>query len=261
MIIDCHTHVNVSSGNIEIADHLEACEKINACIVLAGNESPSEVANLAVSRYIKDHSKMVGFGVFNPLEDPVGNSKQIKALITDMGMAGVVMYCCEAGFHPCHSRAMQFYEIAQELKLPVFFHNCGAMNSHAVLDYARPYLLDEVARTFADLKIIVGGMGGAFYGETLELLKKHDNVYADLTINPDKMWQTYNLVIGGYEAEVMDKLIFGSGYPAATPSKCAEVLLGFNRIMADTSLPPVPREELRAIVERDAFKELGINWG
>jgi predicted TIM-barrel fold metal-dependent hydrolase len=258
MIIDCHTHINCSSGNADVADHLDACEKVTACIVLASNQSPSEVANIAVAEYVKQNEKMVGFGVFNPLEDPVGHKRQIKALISDMGLAGVVMYCSEAGFHPAHSKALQFYEIAEKLKLPVFFHNCGAMGAGAVMDFARPYLLDEIARSFPGLKMIVGGMGGAFYGETLELVKRHENVYADLTIDPDKMWQTYNFVISAYEAGAMDKLLFGSGYPIATPSRCAEVLLGFNRLMADTSLPTVPREELRAIVERDAFAELGI---
>jgi predicted TIM-barrel fold metal-dependent hydrolase len=57
----------------------------------------------------------------------------------------------------------------------------------------------------------------------------------------------------------MDKLIFGSGYPHASPQDCIETLLGFNRLMVGTSLPTVPREELREIIERDTMQLLGID--
>jgi hypothetical protein len=38
-----------------------------------------------------------------------------------------------------------------------------------------------------------------------------------------------------------------------------ETLLGFNKLLADTNLPAVPRERLRSIVERDTLTLLGIS--
>jgi predicted TIM-barrel fold metal-dependent hydrolase len=153
---------------------------------------------------------------------------------------------------------MQFYESAQKLALPVFFHNGDALVPEAVLDFAQPYLLDEVARKFPDLKIVVGTMGLPFIEQTLALAAKHQNVYADLTIWPKNVWQVYNIVVAAHEAGVMNKMLFGSGFPFGRAGQCIETLLGFNKLLADTNLPSVPRGHIQSIIERDTLNILGI---
>ena len=256
MIIDCHTHINCPEGTIDTADHSEACQKVDGCIVLTARGAAA-AGSKRVSSYIGRQSAMAGFAAFDPLSDKLA-LKYIKSVTSDMGMAGLVLYCSEDKFHPAHSRAMRLYESAQQLAMPLFFHNGPNLSGDAVLDYAQPYLLDEIARSFPDLKIIIGGMGMPFLGQCLCMLAKHENVYADLTISPDKVWQVYNIVISAYEAGVMDKLLFGSGYPFSKPANCIETLLGFNKLLTEASLPTVPREEIRAIIERDTFALLGI---
>jgi len=164
-----------------------------------------------------------------------------------------------AGFHPAHSQALRFYAAVQEAGLPVFFHNGShALDAKAILEYAQPYLLDEVARTLPDLKIVIGNMGVPFVEQTLSMVSKHENVFADLTIRPTKTWQTYNIVVAAHERSVMDKLLFGSGFPAGKASECIETLLGFNMLLADTKLPTVPRGSIRNVIERDSLELLGI---
>lgn len=258
LIVDCHTHINCPSREIDAAEHLEACEKVDACIVLACGEGDNAEVNKEVGKYVKGRRKMIGFAVVNPAEDKIGTSP-IKANTSELGLAGVVMYCPENKFHPAHTRAMRFYEVAEESGLPVFFHNGAPFGPDAVLDYAQPYLLDEVARRFGSLKIIIGSMGVPFVSQTICMLAKHENVYADLTISPHKVWEIYNIVVSAHEAGVMDKLLFGSGYPFARADNCIETLLGFNKLLADTNLPTVPREKIRAIIERDTLALLGIS--
>jgi hypothetical protein len=60
---------------------------------------------------------------------------------------------------------------------------------------------------------------------------------------------------------VMDKLLFGSGYPQANAGQCMETLLGFNKLLADTNLPTVPRVDIQGIIERDTLELLGIRSG
>ncbi len=126
------------------------------------------------------------------------------------------------------------------------------------MEYAQPYLLDEVARAYPDLKIVIGNMGVPFVEQTLAMVSKHQNVFADLTIRPSKVWQTYNIVVAAYEQGVMDKLLFGSGSPLGSASECIETLLGFNMLLADTKLPTVPRGSIRNVIERDSLELLGI---
>jgi len=258
MIVDCHTHISSAADDIETAEHLAAAEAVDACIVLAAADGSSEGANKRLAEYVSRHrEKLIGFAVVDPTKDKIGVNN-LKSLIDKQGFDGVVLYCSACGFHPAHSRAMQFYESVGEVGVPVFFHNSGHLGSTAVLDYAQPYLLDEVARTFPGLKIVIGGMGAPFVEQTLEVAAKHKNVYADLTIRPSSVWQVYNIVVAAYERGVMDKLLFGSGFPFGSTQECMETLLGFNMLLADRNLPTVPRGNIRDIIERDALGLLGI---
>ncbi|MDD5459121.1 MAG: amidohydrolase family protein [Phycisphaerae bacterium] len=258
MIVDCHTHIDFSGEHADASQRLAAVQTVDKCIILAENSESSEHVNAALSDYIgRNGKKMFGFGVINPVTDNIG-AKSLKTITEKLGLKGMVLYCSEAGFHPSHSRAMQFYEIAEEANIPVFFHNCGHLSSSAVLDFAQPYLIDEVARTYPGLKIIIGSMGVPFVEQTIAMVRKHQNVYADLTIQPNNIWQVYNTIVAAFERGVMGKLFFGSGFPHARADECIETLLGFNKLMGDTNLPTVPRVNIRNVIERNTLEVLGI---
>ncbi len=259
MIVDCHTHIDFTAGDVAKSEHLAAAETVDACIVLSTLDGPSEETNKKLAEYVNKHkTKMVGFAVIEPMENKA-NANNLKSIKDKLGLKGVVLYCSACGMHPAHSRAMRFYESAQELGLPVFFHNSGAdIKTDAIMDYTQPYLLDEVAREFPALKIIIANMGIPFIEQTLSMVGKHKNVYADLTIKPRNVWQTYNTVVAAYEHGVMDKLLFGSGFPSGNAGQCIETLLGFNMLLADTNLPTVPRGSIRNVIERNTLESLGI---
>ena len=259
MIVDCHTHINCAADDVEMTEHLAAAETVDRCIVLAASDGPSEEVNKKLAEYVNKYKeKMVGFAVIDPINDKVSVNK-LKPIRDKLELQGFVLHCCAKGLHPSHSRAMRFYEAAQELGLPVFFHNGhGVLGADDVLSHAQPYLLDEVARGFPALKIIIGNMGMPFIEQTLSMVAKHKNVYADLTIRPSNVWQTYNTVMAAYERNVMGKLLFGSGFPLGNAGECIEALLGFNMLLADTKLPTVPRGSIRNIIERNTLELLGI---
>jgi len=257
MIVDCHTHLSLDGSKTSSGEYKNTCRDVDACFVLAGCQADRHIANEDLADCIRRNSKAIGFAAMNPAQDAV-DVKSVKKTVLEKGLRGLVLYCAEDGFHPAHSRAMQLYEVAEELRLPVFFHNCPPFSPQAVMEFSRPFQLDEVARAFPRLKIIVGRMGFPFIEQTWCLLAKNENVFADLTIIPQRVWEVYNVVLSAYEAGVMDKLLFGSGYPFATPQACIETLLGFNKMLSDTYLPQVPREKLRSIVERDSLAALGL---
>jgi predicted TIM-barrel fold metal-dependent hydrolase len=258
MIVDCHTHVR-PLDKAEASEHLAAAETVDACVVLATVDKSRDRVNKALADYVGQHrDRMVGFAVIDPTEDPI-DTKDLTALTEKLGLKGFVLYCSVLGFHPTHSRAMRFYEAAQAIGLPVFFHNGShTLNADAVLAYAQPYLLDEIARSFPELRIIIGNMGVPFVEQTLSMVAKHERVFADLTIRPGKVWQTYNIVVAAHERDVVDKLLFGSGYPQSRAGECIETLLGFNMLLSDTKLPTVPRASIRNMIERDSLELLGL---
>ena len=258
MIVDCHTHISCPGCKITPDDHYASSATVDVCLILGSPDNANQQGNRQLSDYVaRNPQKMFGFAAVNPLVDDI-SVKYWASVKSKMKLCGAVLYCCGQGYHPAHSKAMQFYETAEELNLPLFFHNTSPFSPESVLDYARPYLLDEIARRFKTLKIIIGAMGRPFVSETICMLAKHENVFGDLTIDPDKVWEVYNIVLASYENEVLGKLFFGSGQPIQKAQSCLETLLGFNKLLSDTNLPVVPREKIREIVERDTLSVLGI---
>lgn len=252
MIVDCHTHIDFPDNQLDFDTHINGCEQADYVFVLASNPE----ANKIISRYIANFDKMIGFAAFNPLKGKV--DVESVATVLDKGrFKGAVIYPSQSGFHPCHTRAFRFYESIVELGIPVFFHN-AIPTKDAVMAYAQPMLIDEVAIAFPEMKIILGSMAAPFFDQAVHLIGKHKNVFGDLTIRHTNVWQTYNTVLKAHEAGIMQKLIFGSGFPAGTAQSCIETLLGFNRLLANTNLPTVPRESIRGIIERDVFELLGM---
>jgi predicted TIM-barrel fold metal-dependent hydrolase len=258
MIVDCHTHITFPGIEIKPEDHFVAAEPLDACFVLASPEQSNQQSNKLVSDYVARHGqKMYGFAVVNPVKDDI-SVRQWSSMKADLGLSGAVLYCGSEGFHPAHSKALQFYEVADRLHLPLYFHTVPPFGPQSVLEYTRPSLLDEIAQRFPNLKIIIGSMGLPFVNETLYMLAKHENVYGDLTVHPQKVWEVYNTVLSAHEANVLGKLFFGSGLPVQKPQNCIETLLGFNKLIADMNLPTVPREKIREIIERPTLEILGI---
>ena len=126
------------------------------------------------------------------------------------------------------------------------------------MEYAEPVLLDEVAREFAELKIIIAHLGYPWVNETLVLLAKHANVFSEVSWLLHQPWQAYQALTSASQYGVTDKLLFGSGFPYTSAAHCIEGLYGLNHLVQGTNLPTIPREQLRSIVEREALDLLGI---
>src|SRR5258706_12199382 len=128
----------------------------------------------------------------------------------------------------------------------------------AKLGFPRPYLWDEVARAYPGVRIVLAQLGQPWVDETICLLGKHANVYADVSGLLRRPWQAYNALVSAFQYGVIDKLLFGSDFPYTDAAECIETLYSLNQIAHGTNLPVVPREALRGIVERDTLTLLGL---
>ncbi|HVT79940.1 MAG TPA: amidohydrolase family protein, partial [Phycisphaerae bacterium] len=156
------------------------------------------------------------------------------------------------------TRAMKVYEKAAALRLPVIFYNGTHLSPKTKMEYARPFLLDEVARSFPNLKMVVGHLGYPWMDETLILLGKHQNVYSDLSGLLRRPWVAYDALTRAHQFQITDKLLFGSDFPFTTAGECIETMYTINQTAMGTNLPTIPREALRGIIERDVLALLEI---
>lgn len=258
-----------STGSIDETDtlpqasapqHLAACEHADKAIVVGfkSHYLAAEVPNQYVADYVNGHpEKMIGFAGVDPSR-PVEALAEIENACQNLGMKGIAIAPAAQDFHPASSNAHMVYEVINELRLPMLVHQGIYFSSRNKLEYARPMLLDEVAREYPELRIVVAHLGYPWVDEAIVLLGKHPNVYADVSGLLKQSWPAYNALLSAYQYGVMDKLLFGSGFPLTSAADCIEALYSINQLCQGTSFPAIPREQLRGIVERPTLEILGI---
>jgi len=292
MIVDCHTHIWQSPdqlGQMDLGDlprttrsrtsrltpggrtiwrtipaadpehHWAQSGMVDKSIVLAFKSRylKAEIPNRFVAEYVsRNPEKLIGFAGIDPTER--GAVDELHVAHDELRLRGITMSPANQDFHPADSRAMKVYAEAERLGMPILFHPAGQFTEASKLEYARPYLLDEIARAFPRLRMIIAQMGQPWIDETIVLLGKHSNVYADVSGLLSRPWQAYNALVSANQYGVIDKLLFGSDFPYTSATECIETLYSFNQMAQGTNLPVVPRESLRGIVERDAISLLGI---
>ncbi len=217
----------------------------------------AEIPNSFVADYVgRFPQKLIGFAGIDPTEkSAVG---EVKAAQADLRLRGLTVSPANQDFHPTDSRAMDVYAEAERLGMPILFHPGGQFTEQSKLEFARPYLLDEVARSFPKLRFVIAQMGHPWIDETITMLGKHHNVFADVSGLLARPWQAYNALVSANQYGVIDKLLFGSDFPYTNAAECIEALYSLNQIAQGTNLPVVPRESLRGIVERDTISLLGL---
>lgn len=283
MIVDCYTHVwqsttqlgqfgpingrisalpttTLQSLQADPARHLTAAQPVTATIVVGFTSRylDAHFPNDDLAAYVRDHQdRLIGFAGIDPSE-PKSAIAEMRRAVNELGLRGIAVSPAAQDFHPTSSHAMRVYAVAAELGLPVLFHTGVRMTPATRLPYAQPALLDEIAREFSSLRIVVAHMGHPWTAETILLIQKHPNVFAEVSWLLHQSWEAYQALLSAYQNGVTDKLLFGSGFPNASASHCIEALYSINQFCHGTNLPTIPREALRGIVERDALTLLGI---
>ncbi len=283
MIVDCHTHIWESVEQLgrgtglgsargrgsprppraSKSDHLAAARPIDKSIVLAfkSHYLGADVPNDYVANYVRQHpDRLIGFASVDPtrVHEAIDDLRHARE---KLGLQGLTLWPAAQDFHPSSTSAMRVYTEACRLGMPVMFHQDIQASPTAKMEFARPSLIDEAAREFPDLKIIISQLGYPWTDETIVLLGKHPNVFADVSGLVEHPWHAYGALLAAFQAGIMDGLLFGSNFPYSTPARCIESLYSINQACHGTNLPTIPREQLRQIVERDALTLLGLEGG
>jgi hypothetical protein len=227
------------------------------CFGLRGLLSGLRVPNEFVAGFVaRAPEKLIGFMSLDPNEpcwkDDFERSRQ------DLHLRGVKLGPIYAGFDPTDPKLDWLYADCVKHNLPVLFHMGTSFVRLGPLAWSRPVLIDAVAGRFVDLKIVIAHLGHPWEGETIAVIRKHPNVYADVSALFGRPWQFYNSMVLAQEYGVLHKLLFGSDYPFTTPAASLEGLRTINRFTTGTNLPCVSHQSIEEIIHRDAVSLL---WG
>ena len=280
MIVDCHSHIFEFPGHIsqEFADeanarsrgktirlhvpperHWKNMANVDKSIVFGmrafhcGITSPNEY----IADYVKAHpEKLIGFAAVDPVHDDV--HEILEHAVDDLRLRGVKLGPIYQNIHPLDARMMPVYEFCEKRNLPIMIHQGTTFPQKAPLKFSLPILLEDVAMKHPRLKMIIAHMGHPWIDETIVLIRKQPNFYADISALHYRPWQFYNALILAKEYGVLPKLLFGSDFPFTTPDATIESLHNFNHMAAGKNLPKLADEEIEMLIHSPTLKLLEL---
>ncbi|MFB0503352.1 MAG: amidohydrolase family protein [Candidatus Bathyarchaeia archaeon] len=278
LIVDVHTHlprhkqrVTVESAEVYRArpghpvnmnalcweDHFEGMKSVDKAIVFGIFRKGMENINDAVAEYVGLHpEKLIGFLSVDPNDG--GAVDEVERGVNELKLKGIKLGPAYQNFLPFSDKACAVYSKAQDLGVPVLFHFGTTPGRLDPLEYTHPLLLEKVAIAFPELRMVIAHMGHPWMADTIVLIRKQPNVYADISALFYRPWQFYNALVTCNEYDQMHKLLFGTDWPVTTPDESIDHLRKVNRFTEGTSLPKVPSEKIEELIQRDALEALGI---
>ena len=234
----------------------QRCDKT---IVFGGKAQRSGiwVDDRYVAEYVAAHPEtLIGFLSLDPTQD--GWEHEMTYGHQELGLKGIKLLSMYAGFYPHDPSLDPLWHYAAEHNLPVLLHTGTTFVAQAPIDCTLPRHLDPVAIRFPQVKIIMAHLSHPYEGECVAIIRKHPNVYADVSAIHYRPFQLYHSLMLVQEYGVWHKLLFGSDYPFTTIDASIEGLYGLNKMLDGTALPRLDERAIHALIHRDSLDILGL---
>ena len=210
-----------------------------------------------VSDYVSAHpDNLIGFLSLDPTQD--GWEDELRDGHKRLGLNGIKLMPMYAGFRPDDSLLDPLWRYAQSHNLPVLLHTGTTFVSQAPIECTLPRHLDPVAIRFPEVKILLAHLGHPYEGECVAVIRKHPNLYADISALHYRPFQLYNSLMLVQEYGVWNKILFGTDYPFTTVAASVKGIRQLNNLLLGTNLPRLDVEQLEAMIYRDALGLLGL---
>jgi predicted TIM-barrel fold metal-dependent hydrolase len=210
-----------------------------------------------IAAYVAQHpDTLIGFLSVDPTQP--GWEDEMHEGHEDLGLRGIKLLSMYAGFRPDEERLEPLWRYAARHKLPVLLHTGTTFISQAPLEYTLPRHLDVVAIRHPEVKIILAHLGHPYEGECVVTIRKHPNVYADISALHYRPFQLYHSLMLVQEYGVWDKVLFGTDYPFTTVDATLDGLRGLNDMLEGTKLPRLDAAKIEALIYRDTLPLLGL---
>lgn len=201
-----------------------------------------------------DPSRTIGFMSLDPTQP--GWEDEMRDGRERLGLKGIKLLPMYAGFYPQEERFDPLWRYAAKHGLPVLLHAGTTFVSAAPIDCTLPRHLDAVAIKHPDAKIILAHLGHPYEGETVAVIRKHPNVFADVSALFYRPWQLFHGLMLVHEYNVWDKLLFGTDFPVTTVAETVAGLRSLAEVRVDRF--GLPAEQIERLIHRDALGLLGL---
>jgi predicted TIM-barrel fold metal-dependent hydrolase len=240
-------------------DYAASANGVTRTIVFGGKARLSGlwVDDAYVAKYVAEHpDKLIGFLSVDPTQE--GWERELRAGHEDLGLRGIKLLPMYAGFSPDDPKLEPLWQYAERHRLPVLLHMGTTFIAQAPLAFTLPRLIEPVAVKHPEVKIILAHLGHPYEGECIVTIRKHENVFADVSALHYRPWQLYNSLMLAQEYGVWHKLLFGTDFPFTTVDASIAGLYKLNDMLEGTKLPRLDPQQIEAMIHRDSLRLLGF---
>jgi uncharacterized protein len=210
-----------------------------------------------VADYVaKDPARLIGFLSVDPRQPDW--QREMRTGHEDLGLRGIKLLPMYAGFSPDDAALDPLWQYAERHALPVLLHMGTTFIAQAPLAFTLPRLIEPAALKYPGVKIILAHLGHPYEGECVVTIRKHDNVFADVSALHYRPWQFYNSLMLAQEYGVWHKLLFGTDFPFTTVNASIAGLRSLNDMLEGTRLPRLDPRQIEAMIHRDSLALLGL---
>ena len=199
---------------------------------------------------------LIGMAAVNPRFRGVeAAQEELRRSIEELGLTGLKLYPMYDHYEPNNPElGMPIFETAVELDIPVMVHMSTTPVRDAPLQFGRPVLLDDVARAFPELRLLVCHAGFPWVDECLAFVGRHANTYLDVSFFNSTQTRrgTYDFLQRARRYGCpWSKICWATDYPGF---EFPRTLLPKFALANDVA------DEGHAIPDRDMARMLGGNW-
>jgi len=277
-MIDIHTHVwasqhwsdaakqeyreaygDAAHWDCPPADHWKAMAGVEKAVVFAMMMRPRGlvVPNDYVHAYVKQHpEKLIGLASVDPNSpDAIA---ELERATKQLGFRGLKLSGAYQDFNPAETRYDPLYRKAEQLGIPIFWHQSTTFFAGTPLRWSVPVLLDEVAQRFPKLRMNLCHIGHPWNTDAVMVVRKHRNVYTDISGYGFRRWRFYEALRTAVEYDVGHKLLFGSDYPICTVEATLQYVRDAQEMAKRAGLPEIPEKVVEEMLQRNSLKLLGM---
>ena len=228
---------------------LEATKNCDKVIVF-GIKAPYCGINASqelIADFVKQHSeRFVGWCSVDPNDR--GCVEQLVYYVERLGLRGLKCSPIYQNWNPQDPQHLPLFKKAEQLGIPVNIHQGTSFVRRGPLKYANPILLEDIAIACPELRMIISHMGHPWETECVVLIRKHPNLYANVSALHYRPLRHYQAFMTALEYGVEHKLIFGSDFPSATPEQVIAGLGKVNQVVAGTNMPRFSESAIHEII-------------
>jgi len=226
------TGLRASAENVArvVREQMHAAGMTHAAAMGVIDSTPDDPLGIARTLEIASGvSNLYAIGVADPRRSDLDHIRRCEQQIRTGRVIALKGYLGYLHYFPNDPGYLPYLRLAEQFKLPFYFHTGDTYSAYAKLKFAHPLTVDEVAVDFPKVNFILCHVGNPWTVEAAEVVYKNINVWTDLSgllVGPDEDFRDdarsdarrdaiERIRLAFRYAERPNRFLYGSDWPLA----------------------------------------------